>query len=263
MQGLLSLDSSSGCKGLISGTTLSANDTLQVYFDTQCKLPNTQLTGTSGDYTTYLGTGTWSAVRNAEPGTPDTGMTVITTTSDSASIEVFAEKTVTCTAGSYLPANKEVCETCTEGNYCLLASGLIPDYEENQGISACPASWTSDAGAMFMRDCYYPVTLDKNGFSATLTAGSGCDVVDFGSTINATLKVHYNTACTLPTVSLDSQRECYQNNVGWAATSVFTAAQKQRKSISASTSVPSGNTYYLVTDGCAEGCYAESATGLT
>ena len=63
--------------------------------------------------------------------------------------EVWAKAVYTdgavCSPGTYLPANKVVCETCLEDNYCLGGTFLLS--AENQGITSCVDGLSSPAGA--------------------------------------------------------------------------------------------------------------------
>ncbi|MBQ2017017.1 MAG: hypothetical protein II208_00635, partial [Alphaproteobacteria bacterium] len=66
MSGTLALPSSHGCKSISSNS--GTNDaTVQVYYNTACKLPTTALSG-SATGTTYAGTGTWATSANAASG---------------------------------------------------------------------------------------------------------------------------------------------------------------------------------------------------
>jgi len=56
-----------------------------------------------------------------------------------------------CEAGTYLPANTVICETCLENNYCT--GGTFTPSSENQGISACADGFVAPAGSTTGFDC--------------------------------------------------------------------------------------------------------------
>jgi len=167
--------------------------------------------------------------------------------------------TYNCSVGQYLPANTTACATCTAGSYC--AGGGFNYKNTNQGIKSCVSEigsgWTSVAGSDAKTDCYYNVTLNKNGYSGTISAGSGtgCSVASAASgTSNATLRLFYNTACTLPSVNLTQTG--YTNATGWATATSIGASSVA--TIAAITSAPSITTYYARKPSCAQNYYKET-----
>ncbi|MBR3148196.1 MAG: hypothetical protein IKF41_02525 [Alphaproteobacteria bacterium] len=150
-----------------------------------------------------------------------------------------------CDAGTYLTAaGKSSCSACSAGKYCL--GGDFSPTATNFGVKSCEteiaSGWTSARSAAAKTDCYYPITLNKNGFSGTIRAGSGtgCSVVSNASgTTDAVLKLFYNTACTLPTVNLTQSG--FAAATGWSTT---TDISEEVSSISATTTTPNITTYY-------------------
>ncbi len=254
MSGALTLPSNHGCKGLKAGASLDANETLQVYFDKECKLPTNQLRGSIGNYTTYDGAGTWST---QEVTKNHQGQVKLKTTSSYSTITLFSEYYVACDGGSYLPAGEAVCEICPGGDkYCPLSIGLLPYQDSDSGLSTCPGSSSSDVGAASQNDCYYPIILDKNGFSATLTSNNGnCEVVDPSPMLNGLLKARYNTRCQLPGVN--GTQTGYIDGTGWANTSGFTTPAKFLSAFAPRTSLPAVSTLYIAKTGCTEDYYGD------
>lgn len=79
-------------------------------------------------------------------------------------INVFAEwdcpNSITCAAGTYLPANKTTCATCTASNYCI--GGTFNKKSVDQGISPCPDCYkNSAAGSKTKKECYANVGVNK------------------------------------------------------------------------------------------------------
>ena len=153
-----------------------------------------------------------------------------------------------CSAGTYLPANSETCVACTAGNWC--PGGLLNFSNEDQGLYSCAAEigtgWTSVAGSDEQTDCYYLISLNKNGYSGNIYAngGTGCSVVaDAITTNNAQLKLFYNTECTLPNISFSGQYgNLYAATDSWAATNGVTDVAVI--TISPTTTTPAVTTYY-------------------
>lgn len=164
--------------------------------------------------------------------------------------------TYECSAGTYLPANSTSCTTCPAGSYC--AGGGYLYTNSNQGIKSCSgelgSGWTSNSGQSSKTSCYYPVALNKNGFSGTISSGSGtgCVVASTASgTASATLKLFYNTSCTLPVVNLTQNG--YTNATGWSlGTEIGSSAVL---TIAATSSTPSVKTYYARKTSCAQNYY--------
>ncbi|MBQ2017450.1 MAG: hypothetical protein II208_02925, partial [Alphaproteobacteria bacterium] len=144
MSGTLALPSSHGCKSISSNS--GTNDaTVQVYYNTACKLPTTALSG-SATGTTYAGTGTWATSANAASGF----VSSITLTDTSSTTPVrHAGKKYTCSAGYYLAANTNgACTACTDKNYCEGISGKY--YSSSaQGLSACSDLDTSKIDGVY------------------------------------------------------------------------------------------------------------------
>ncbi len=167
---------------------------------------------------------------------------------------------VQCSAGTYLPGGTSVCATCVAGNYC--GGGTFTPGNNNQGMVSCAAdiaaNWTSASGASANTDCYYIVTLNKNGFSGTLSAGAGtgCRVVStVDNTTNGELKLFYNTACTLPAINMTQSG--WPNSTSWSATNEITDSVSSV--IPATTTTPDVTTYY-VRKTCAANYYKSAAT---
>ena len=122
----------------------------------------------------------------------------------------------------------------------------------------CPNGYSSgsDNGRDSEKSCYANITLNKNGFSGKLVSGTGCPVSGTTGTINDTLKLYYNTACTLPTTSLTQTG--YTATTGWAASNTLGATAVT--TIAASTSAPSVKTYYARKTTCAANYYKSANT---
>ena len=96
---------------------------------------------------------------------------------------------------------------CTAGKYCP---------SDKVGAQSCPAG-TSVAGSDEATDCYFTVTLNKNGGSGTCGGASG--------TTNGSVTCYYNKACTLPswnssTCNITNGSKTFQ---GWSESSSATA----------------------------------------
>ena len=193
------------------------------------------------------------------------GEITLTDTSSSSSDCMSAQGFTVCPAGQYVPANSQTCTTCTAGNWC--PGGQIYYDTTDQGLRSCAteigSGWSSDGGASAQTDCYYLITLHKNGYSGVLEglSGTGCYVVSAaeGST-NGQLKLFYNTACTLPGISFPapSGNGHYAISTSWATTQELT--DNIVTTIAPVTSaVPAVTTYY-VHKSCAANYYKSGAT---
>ena len=167
-----------------------------------------------------------------------------------------------CSAGKYVPANTASCETCPVGSWCPGGQFLTDSFD--QGINSCVAEiasgWSSDSGKSAKTDCYYPITLNKNGFSGTISAGAGtgCQVVSDATGANsATLRIYYNTSCTLPAISLSQTG--YVNATGWVQNNIIGPGQ-QITTIAGTTTTPSITTYYAHKTGCSQNYYKTDTT---
>lgn len=112
----------------------------------------------------------------------------------------------TCVAGQYLPANSDVCATCTANSYCV---GGTYTYNAStaQGIVACDSGLTSPAGSSSASDCaavsqceagyHYvagnPASCQANTINIDWKDASG-DTFEFGSCT-------YDGALTTPTTA--------------------------------------------------------------
>ena len=175
---------------------------------------------------------------------PDGGITYVENATDVSACH-SATSDVPCSAGRYLPANETTCATCPANSYCT--GGVFTPDTVDQGIGNCAteiaSGWASEAGSSAKTDCYYVINLAKNGFSGTISAGSGtgCSVVSTATgTAQARLKVFYNTACTLPGVNL--LQSGYDTATSWATTNTITGDAVT--TIPATTTTPSITTYY-------------------
>ena len=193
----------------------------------------------------------------------DPGEITLTDTSSSSSDCISASGFTVCQAGQYLPANSQTCTTCTAGNWC--PGGQLYFDTTDQGLQNCTtqigAGWTSDAGADDQTDCYYLITLNKNGYSGIIEglSGTGCYVVSAaeGST-NAQLKLFYNTACTLPAINLPPLTNLhYDISTTWTTSTDVTTSTVT--TIAPVTSTPAITTYYA-RKSCAMNYYKSGAT---
>ena len=170
---------------------------------------------------------------------------------------------IECKSGEYVPAKATACSACTAGYYCPSSAKTYSYSSSIQGRTACStiaSGWTSLAGAAGISQCYYPITLNKNGFSGTLAAGAGtgCTVLSAASgTTNATLRLFYNTACTLPTFSGYTQTG-YTAASSWSSASTIGASAVT--TIAATTTTPTTTTYYARKTTCAANYYKSSTT---
>ena len=174
---------------------------------------------------------------------PNDGITYIENATDVS--ECHSGTDVPCSAGTYLPANDTTCATCPANSYCV--GGVFTPDTFDQGIGNCVTEiangWASDAGSAAKTDCYYLITLGKNGFSGTISAGAGtgCSVLATATGgSQARLKLFYNTACTLPGINL--LQSGYDTATSWATTTAITGDAVT--TIPATTTTPSTKTYY-------------------
>ena len=171
---------------------------------------------------------------------------------------------MSCAAGKYVPAGTDRCDICPVGSYC--AGGNFTVDENDQGIKNCAAEinqigWTSVAGQSAKTDCYYPITLNKNGFSGDIleNAGTGCQVLsDATETNDAILRLFYNTACTLPTINLTQTG--YSNATEWTNVNTLGGDPTVYSTIAATTSAPAITTYYAHKASCAADFYKSGST---
>ena len=172
--------------------------------------------------------------------------------------------TITCEAGYYLSGDSATCEPCLVDNYC--EGGTFTYNGSDQGLKECATEiatgWHSLGGvtATSKKSCYYDITLHKNGYSGTITAntGTGCKVASTATgTTNATLRLFYDTACTLPTFTGFTQTG-YTNSAKWAASNTIDATTLT--SISAVTATPTTTTYYVTKPSCAANYYKNNTT---
>ena len=174
---------------------------------------------------------------------PNDGITYVENATSISDCHVAGD--VPCSAGTYLPANETTCAACPANSYCT--GGVFTPDTSNQGIGNCITEiangWASDAGATAKTDCYYLITLGKNGFSGTISAGAGtgCSVLATATGgSQARLKLYYNTACTLPGINL--LQSGYDTATSWATTNAITG--NAVTTIPATTTTPTIKTYY-------------------
>jgi len=174
------------------------------------------------------------------------GQITLTDTSTSASDCHSASGYTVCPVGTYIPANSQTCTTCTAGNWC--PGGQLYFESTDQGLYSCvteiDSGWSSAAGSSAQTDCYYLITLDKNGYSGALDAysGVGCHVVSTAtSTANAQLKLFYNTECTLPALNF-SATGAYASATSWSTSN--TVNENTVTTIAPITATPVVTTYY-------------------
>ena len=186
---------------------------------------------------------------------PDDGITYIENATSVSDCHT-ATTDVPCTAGTYLPANDTTCATCPANSYCT--GGVFTPDTVDQGIGNCvseiASGWASEAGSTAKTACYYLINLNKNGFSGTISAGSGtgCSVVSTATgTTQAQLKLFYDTVCTLPGINL--LRSGYDTATSWATTNAITG--NVVTTIPATLTTPSTKTYYARRT-CATGYYS-------
>ena len=191
----------------------------------------------------------------------NTGETTLTDTSTSASDCISATGFTVCPAGTYLPANSTTCTTCTAGNWC--PGGQLYHETTDQGLQNCAtvigAGWSSESGSSAQTDCYYLVTLDKNGYSGILNAqsGIGCHIVStVNNTQNAQLKLFYNTECTMPAFSFPAPSGRYAVSTNWTTTTDITDSIVT--TIAPVTTTPVITTYYARKT-CAANYYKDGA----
>lgn len=175
--------------------------------------PGTVLGTIGGNSCENVGIGYYSSASTTSYGSVsprtacDEGLITLTDTSTSSSDCVSSQGFTVCPAGTYLPANSQTCVTCPAGNWC--PGGQLYFNNTDQGLQSCAteigSGWSSDAGSDTQTDCYYLITLDKNGYTGIINAhsGIGCSVVSTAEAkTNAQLKLFYNTKCTLPSIVL-------------------------------------------------------------
>lgn len=137
-------------------------------------------------------------------------------------------------------------EACPAGAVC-----------NGTSIESCPVGYpNSDEGSESRNQCYANITLDKNGYSGRLTGGAGCSVSGTTGTTADTLKLYYDTQCTLPTTSLTQAG--YTATTSWATSNTIGATSVA--TIAASTSAPSFTTYFARKPSCAANYYKKNTT---
>lgn len=174
---------------------------------------------------------------------PNGGITYVENATSISDCRVAGD--VPCSAGTYLPANETTCAACPANSYC--GGGVFTPDTTDQGIGNCVTEiangWVSETGSTAKTDCYYLITLAKNGFSGTVSAGAGtgCSVVSTATgTSQAKLKLFYNTVCTLPGINL--LQSGYDTATSWATTNTITGTAVT--TIPATTTTPTVKTYY-------------------
>ena len=246
-----------------SDTGGTAAATLRVYYGYNYFPVTTGLTSPTG-YTVTGGVGTSATCTTANSSTAYSNYLNVTSTSDTAPTFYVCMKAneYTCAAGQYLTTSA-TCATCSLGYYCPTEEVTYTYNNAIQGRTACSTiaiGWTSLAGAAGINQCFYPISLNKNGFSGTLTAGTGtgCKVaITATGTTNVTLRLYYNTACTLPTFSGYTQ-DGYTDSAAWSASN--TIAGTPVTTIAATTTTPTTKTYYVQKPSCAQNYYKSDTT---
>ncbi|MBR2392935.1 MAG: InlB B-repeat-containing protein [Alphaproteobacteria bacterium] len=127
---------------------------------------------------------------------------------------IWGGSTYDCEAGTYWDADTAKCAQCTAGNYCKGVAGSNSGVDA--GLTICPAG-TSATSAKTENDCYFTITLNKNGGSGTCGGTS--------STSDGSATCYYNKACTLPSWNASS---CGLSNgakifKGWATSNDATS----------------------------------------
>ena len=102
---------------------------------------------------------------------------------------------ITCAKGTYLPKGASACSTCTAGNYCEGGTFNFSSTAD-QGLTKCPGSMTSDAGAQSIGSCSISCErgkyLEANGSTcSTCLASFYCE----GGTYNYRNSVQGITQC--------------------------------------------------------------------
>jgi len=232
--------------------------------------PGTVLGTIGGNSCENVGIGYYSSASTTSYGSVSTrtqcaaGLVTLTETSTSSSDCITAQGFTVCPAGQYVPANSQTCTACTAGNWC--PGGQLYFNTTDQGLHSCTteigSGWSSDGGSSAQTDCYYLITLHKNGYSGIIEglSGTGCYVVSAASgSTNAQLKLFYNTACTLPGISFPapSGNGHYAISTSWTTTQELT--DNVVTTIAPVTATPSTTTYY-VRKSCAANYYKSGTT---
>ena len=246
-----------------SDTGGTAAATLRVYYGYNYFPVTTGLTSPTG-YTVTGGVGTSLTCTTTTSSTVYSSYLNVTSTADTAPTFYVCMKAneYTCAAGQYLTTSA-TCATCTVGYYCPTEEVTYTYNNAIQGRTACSTiatGWMSLAGAAGINQCFYPISLNKNGFSGTLTAGTGtgCKVATTATgTTNVALRLYYNTACTLPTFSGYTQ-DGYTDSAAWSASD--TIAGTPVTTIAATTTTPTIKTYYVQKPSCAQNYYKSDTT---
>ena len=160
-------------------------------------------------------------------------------------------------AAGYTCDNVKQYTSCSAGYY-LTGTGV------GNSCAKCPDGWTSVANGTTVgaaASCFKTVALEKNGFSFTLAAGAGtgCKVPTAASgTPSAILRVYYNTACTLPTIS-DATQTYFTAATEWATSNTLGATAIT--TINATTNVSNlPAAIYVRKTTCAAGAYKGTAS---
>ena len=229
------LTAKAGYKVSGSGNSATCSACGSGYYSANGATSCTACTTTSG-WTTATDTTTSTAYtacyQTQTPANCASGTIKRTASSISGTTITYGTATVTSplssNPGYYV--NDIACSPCTSGTF--YGGGTATS------CTSCPSGWTkSTANATANTACYKDVTLNKNGYSGSITAGgtSGtCTWTASTGTGSSTLSVWYNKECTLPTISGFTQTG-YTNSSAWS--SANTVAATAITKINASTTI--------------------------
>ena len=166
----------------------------------------------------------------------------------------------TCAEGTYLAKNAVTCSSCKVGSFC---PGGSFDFSSttDQGITSCPAGYTSVAGAKTNTNCYIDVPDGKYKTSATGTATQSCPA----GTAKAAHKSYYNSAdkcddCAGGTYAPVGSKQCTQCGAGkWSAAKSGSCSSCPSGYTSLAGSTSQASCYITVPNGK----YKTTATGST
>ena len=148
----------------------------------------------------------------------------------------FNANNYTCTAGNYLKKGETTCKTCPVGSFC--PGGTFPFSETtDQGKTACPSGYTSEAGKSANTQCYVYINAGYYKNSATGTGTTACAAGYYKAAHNS----FYNssdlcTICAAGTFSTGTAGSCTACPTG------YTSAEGTTSQSACYVSIPAG--YY-------------------
>ena len=131
------------------------------------------------------------------------------TTCAKRSVNVYVSKTVTCSAGNYLPKNSKDCATCPENHYC--GGGTYNTYQSSdQGKTACESGYSCGTGKSSKGSCCKTTT--RNCCSAGTR-------FDDSSSVCVNQDYYNGPECGVGWECVyGTNQHCYDNAIAWHPT---------------------------------------------